>query len=223
MENYFAMTMDKGAGGWDFGPGAGPYGRRRFRAAGPELALRSRQDQGAKPSPGDGVLCVRPGSGPVLWSVWSPSSAPRSTTYTAGGGPPISTPFPSTPPPRNTPGPPAWSASSGTCSWREDGTNQLAVCHSHGGAIWHLTHTSCPEFWRSFGPRPWGARVEKIHQPTRDTIILLLRCSAGRQRLLIAANPTAPGSTSPGPIPKIPTSPRCFACSCASTCPAAAW
>ena len=67
-----------------------------------------------------------------------------------------------------------------------------------------------------------GARVEKIHQPTRDTIILLLRCSAGRQRLLIARAPP-PGSTSPGPIPKIPTSPRCFVCSCASTCPAAAW
>ena len=30
---------------------------------------------------------------PGLWSVWSPSSAPRSTTYTAGGGTPISTPF----------------------------------------------------------------------------------------------------------------------------------
>ena len=28
-----------------------------------------------------------------------------------------------------------------------------------------------------------GARVEKIHQPTRDTIILLLRCSAGRQQI----------------------------------------
>ncbi len=40
-----------------------------------------------------------------------------------------------------------------------------------------------------------GARVEKIHQPTRDTIILLLRCSAGRQRLLIAANPTAVSPT----------------------------
>lgn len=37
-----------------------------------------------------------------------------------------------------------------------------------------------------------GARVEKIHQPSRDTLILLLRCAAGRQRLLIAANPTAP-------------------------------
>ena len=37
-----------------------------------------------------------------------------------------------------------------------------------------------------------GARVEKIHQPSRDTVILHLRCEEGRQKLLIAANPAAP-------------------------------
>lgn len=37
-----------------------------------------------------------------------------------------------------------------------------------------------------------GARVEKIHQPARDTVVLLLRCEGGRQRLLLAANPAAP-------------------------------
>jgi len=37
-----------------------------------------------------------------------------------------------------------------------------------------------------------GARVEKIHQPSRDTVILLLRCEQGREKLLIAANPAAP-------------------------------
>ncbi len=37
-----------------------------------------------------------------------------------------------------------------------------------------------------------GARVEKIHQPSRDTVILLLRCDGGRQKLLLAANPAAP-------------------------------
>ena len=36
------------------------------------------------------------------------------------------------------------------------------------------------------------ARVEKIHEPTRDTVILHLRCRQGRARLLIAANPAAP-------------------------------
>ena len=37
-----------------------------------------------------------------------------------------------------------------------------------------------------------GARVEKLHQPSRDTVILHLRCETGRQKLLIAANPAAP-------------------------------
>ena len=37
-----------------------------------------------------------------------------------------------------------------------------------------------------------GARVEKIHQPSRDTIILQLRCETGREKLLFAANPAAP-------------------------------
>ena len=37
-----------------------------------------------------------------------------------------------------------------------------------------------------------GARVEKIHQPGRDTVILLLRCEGGREKLLFAPNPAAP-------------------------------
>ena len=37
-----------------------------------------------------------------------------------------------------------------------------------------------------------GARVEKIHQPGRDTVILLLRCEHGREKLLFAPNPAAP-------------------------------
>ena len=37
-----------------------------------------------------------------------------------------------------------------------------------------------------------GSRVEKIHQPSRDTLILHLRCEGSRQKLLIAANPAAP-------------------------------
>ena len=36
------------------------------------------------------------------------------------------------------------------------------------------------------------ARVEKIFQPSRDTLIFLLRCKEGREKLLFAANPTAP-------------------------------
>ena len=37
-----------------------------------------------------------------------------------------------------------------------------------------------------------GGRVEKIHQPSRDTVILQLRCDGSREKLLIAANPAAP-------------------------------
>ena len=55
-----------------------------------------------------------------------------------------------------------------------------------------------------------GARVEKIHQPSRDTLILLLRCAAGRQRLLIAANPTAPRLHLTGANPENPDQPPMF-------------
>ena len=37
-----------------------------------------------------------------------------------------------------------------------------------------------------------GARVEKIHQPSRDTVIFHLRCETGREKLLFAPNPAAP-------------------------------
>ena len=55
-----------------------------------------------------------------------------------------------------------------------------------------------------------GARVEKIHQPARDTVILLLRCQEGRQRLLIAANPTAPRLHLTGANPENPEQPPMF-------------
>ncbi len=37
-----------------------------------------------------------------------------------------------------------------------------------------------------------GARVEKIHQPSRDTVILHLKCDSSREKLLFAPNPAAP-------------------------------
>ena len=37
-----------------------------------------------------------------------------------------------------------------------------------------------------------GSRVEKIHQPSRDTVILQLRCESGREKLLFTPNPAAP-------------------------------
>ena len=37
-----------------------------------------------------------------------------------------------------------------------------------------------------------GARVDKIHQPSRDTLILQLKSRESREKLIFVANPTAP-------------------------------
>ena len=37
-----------------------------------------------------------------------------------------------------------------------------------------------------------GARIDKIHQPSRDTLILQMHSRDYRSKLLFAANPTAP-------------------------------
>ena len=55
-----------------------------------------------------------------------------------------------------------------------------------------------------------GARVEKIHQPSRDTVILLLRCAEGREKLLFAANPTAPRLHLTTASPENPAEPPMF-------------
>ena len=55
-----------------------------------------------------------------------------------------------------------------------------------------------------------GARVEKIHQPSRDTVLLLLRCPQGREKLLFAANPTAPRLHFTAANPENPAEPPMF-------------
>ncbi len=55
-----------------------------------------------------------------------------------------------------------------------------------------------------------GARVEKIYQPSRDTLILLLRCQEGREKLLFAANPTAPRLHLTAASPENPPEPPMF-------------
>ena len=55
-----------------------------------------------------------------------------------------------------------------------------------------------------------GGRVEKIHQPSRDTIILQLRCESGREKLLIAANPASPRLHLTGSNPENPEQPPMF-------------
>ena len=55
-----------------------------------------------------------------------------------------------------------------------------------------------------------GARVEKIHQPSRDTVIFHLRCNEGREKLLIAANPAAPRLHFTSSSPENPDQPPMF-------------
>ena len=55
-----------------------------------------------------------------------------------------------------------------------------------------------------------GARVDKIHQPSRDTLILHLRCKEGREKLLFAANPTAPRLHLTTASPENPAEPPMF-------------
>ncbi len=55
-----------------------------------------------------------------------------------------------------------------------------------------------------------GSRVEKIHQPSRDTVIFHLKCSHGREKLLFAANPAAPRLHLTGESPENPPEPPMF-------------
>jgi len=55
-----------------------------------------------------------------------------------------------------------------------------------------------------------GARVEKIHQPSRDTVILHLRCENGREKLIFSPNPAAPRLHLTSASPKNPPEPPMF-------------
>ena len=55
-----------------------------------------------------------------------------------------------------------------------------------------------------------GARVEKIHQPSRDTLILHLRCQNSREKLLLAANPASPRLHLTQTSPENPDQPPMF-------------
>ena len=54
------------------------------------------------------------------------------------------------------------------------------------------------------------ARVDKIHQPSRDTVIFQLKCREGRQKLLFALNPTAPRLHLTASSPENPAEPPMF-------------
>ncbi len=55
-----------------------------------------------------------------------------------------------------------------------------------------------------------GARIDKIHQPSRDTVILHLKCQEGRQKLIFVANPTAPRLHLTTASPENPLEPPMF-------------
>ncbi len=55
-----------------------------------------------------------------------------------------------------------------------------------------------------------GARIDKIHQPSRDTLILHMHSREHRTRLLFAANPTAPRLHLTSASPENPAEPPMF-------------
>ena len=55
-----------------------------------------------------------------------------------------------------------------------------------------------------------GSRIEKIHQPSRDSVILLLKCPGGREKLLLAANPASPRLHLTAESPENPAEPPMF-------------
>jgi len=58
--------------------------------------------------------------------------------------------------------------------------------------------------------RTADARVDKIHQPSRDTVIFQLKCREGREKLLFALNPTAPRLHLTTATPENPAEPPMF-------------
>ncbi len=58
--------------------------------------------------------------------------------------------------------------------------------------------------------RTTDARVDKIHQPSRDTVIFQLKCREGREKLLFALNPTAPRLHLTAANPENPPEPPMF-------------
>ena len=55
-----------------------------------------------------------------------------------------------------------------------------------------------------------GGRVEKIFQPSRDSLVMLIKGTAGREKLLIVANPTAPRLHLTTASPENPAEPPMF-------------
>ena len=55
-----------------------------------------------------------------------------------------------------------------------------------------------------------GARIDKIHQPSRDTLIILLKSRESREKLIFVANPTSPRLHLTTASPENPAEPPMF-------------
>ena len=66
-----------------------------------------------------------------------------------------------------------------------------------------------------------GGRIDKIHQPSRDEILLHIRARGATAVSFSPPTPPGPASSSPGWPGRTLLSPRCFACCCGNTFPAA--
>ena len=62
-----------------------------------------------------------------------------------------------------------------------------------------------------------GGRIDKIYQPTRDEVVLLIRGLEGNVRLLLSANPGHPRAHLTQLSRENPAEPPCSAVCCAST------
>lgn len=63
-----------------------------------------------------------------------------------------------------------------------------------------------------------GGRVDKVNQPERDALLLLIRSGGGNHRLLLSANANQARAQLTAQTYENPTEPPCSACSCASIC-----
>ena len=67
-----------------------------------------------------------------------------------------------------------------------------------------------------------GGRIDKIHQPSRDEILLHIRGKGGIAGSFLSANPARPRIQLTGRTRENPCrAPRCSACCCGNTSPAA--
>ena len=75
---------------------------------------------------------------------------------------------------------------------RADRAHRGAVCRHDGGRPCHLTPCFSQPSPQSCAPTLVGARVDKVQQPARDTVVLQLRGRDGGGRLLLSANGNRP-------------------------------